>query len=60
LCEIGLAAGFSDQSHFSKVFKRHTGMTPGSFRARLPGRRRTGYLRPIQDTARRACLGRGE
>jgi AraC family transcriptional regulator len=49
LCEIGLAAGFSDQSHFSKVFKNQTGMTPGCFRATLPGRRRPNYLRPIQD-----------
>lgn len=49
LCEIGLAAGFSDQSHFSKVFKNQTGMTPGSFRSSLPGRRRSTYLRPIQD-----------
>jgi AraC family transcriptional regulator len=52
LCEIGLAAGFSDQSHFSKVFKHQTGMTPGSFRASLPGRRRPNYLRPIQDIRR--------
>ena len=58
LCEIALAAGFSDQSHFSKVFKRQTGMSPGSFRAHLPGRRRTRYLRPIQDITRRARLGR--
>jgi AraC family transcriptional regulator len=35
LCEIALAAGFSDQSHFSKVFKNQTGMTPGHFRASL-------------------------
>lgn len=35
LCEVGLAAGFSDQSHFSKVFKQQTGMTPGQFRANL-------------------------
>jgi AraC family transcriptional regulator len=55
LCEIGLAAGFSDQSHFSRVFKNQTGMTPGSFRAHLPGRRRPAYLRPIQDIAVRAC-----
>jgi AraC family transcriptional regulator len=53
LCEIGLAAGFSDQSHFSKVFKNQTGMTPGFFRATLPGRRRPNYLRPIQDIGRR-------
>jgi AraC family transcriptional regulator len=49
LCEIALAAGFSDQSHFSKVFKNQTGLTPGNFRACLPGRRRPRYLRPIQD-----------
>jgi AraC family transcriptional regulator len=49
LCEIALAAGFSDQSHFSKVFKHQTGLTPGDFRACLPGRRRPAYLRPIQD-----------
>jgi AraC family transcriptional regulator len=32
LVEIALAAGFSDQSHFSKAFKRHTGLTPTEFR----------------------------
>ena len=49
LGEIALAAGFADQSHFSKVFRMQTGMTPGCFRASLPGRRRPHYLRPIQD-----------
>jgi AraC family transcriptional regulator len=53
LCEIGLAAGFADQSHFSKVFRLQTGMTPGCFRASLPGRRRPNYLRPIQDIRRK-------
>lgn len=33
LAEIALAAGFSDQSHFSKTFKRLTGLTPARFRA---------------------------
>ena len=33
LAEIALAAGFCDQSHFSRDFKRHTGMTPAEFRA---------------------------
>ena len=32
LVEIALAAGFSDQSHFSRTFKRHTGMLPTEFR----------------------------
>jgi AraC family transcriptional regulator len=58
LCEIGLAAGFSDQSHFSKVFKNQTGMTPGDFRANLPGRRPPPYLRPTQDMSVRSCSRR--
>ena len=33
LSEIALRAGFSSQSHFSTVFKRHTGMTPVEYRA---------------------------
>lgn len=33
LAAIGSAAGFSDQSHFSRTFKRHTGLTPAEFRA---------------------------
>jgi AraC family transcriptional regulator len=33
LAEIALAAGFSDQSHFTRTFKRHVGVTPSEFRA---------------------------
>jgi AraC family transcriptional regulator len=33
LVEIALAAGFSDQSHFSKTFKHFTGVSPARFRA---------------------------
>jgi AraC family transcriptional regulator len=32
LSEIAYAAGFSDQAHFSRVFRQHTGLTPGSYR----------------------------
>jgi AraC family transcriptional regulator len=32
LAEIALTAGFSDQSHFSNLFRRHTGLSPFQFR----------------------------
>jgi AraC family transcriptional regulator len=32
LATVALAAGFSDQSHFTRVFKSITGITPGAFR----------------------------
>jgi AraC family transcriptional regulator len=33
LSAIATSSGFSDQSHFTRVFKHCTGMTPGAFRA---------------------------
>lgn len=33
LAEIALAAGFSNQSHFTRIFKQVTGMTPVQYRA---------------------------
>ena len=33
LSEVALAAGFCDQSHFSRAFKRHTGFSPAEYRA---------------------------
>jgi len=33
IAEIGLRAGFFDQSHFSRVFRGHTGLSPAAFRA---------------------------
>jgi AraC family transcriptional regulator len=37
IAEIALQAGFSDQSHFSKLFKRQTSMTPRQYRSRNYG-----------------------
>jgi AraC family transcriptional regulator len=35
LAEVALAAGFADQSHFTRVFKNFTGITPGVYRHML-------------------------
>lgn len=32
LAETAIDCGFFDQSHFTRVFKRHTGLTPGQYR----------------------------
>jgi len=33
LAEIAVEAGFADQSHFTRLFKRYLGTTPGQYRA---------------------------
>jgi len=33
LSSIALRLGFADQAHFQRIFKAHTGVTPGRFRA---------------------------
>jgi AraC family transcriptional regulator len=33
IIKIALSAGFYDQSHFSRTFKRHTGITPAAYRS---------------------------
>lgn len=35
LSEVSLQAGFGDQAHFTRAFKRITGITPGEYRATL-------------------------
>jgi AraC family transcriptional regulator len=35
LSEIAYESGFSDQSHFTRIFKRFVGLTPGAFRNSL-------------------------
>lgn len=34
-CDIALACGFFDQSHFARAFKKFTGLTPTEYRAAL-------------------------
>lgn len=41
IAEIALAAGFYDQSHFTAVFRRLTGVTPAVYRAGFPTARRS-------------------
>jgi AraC family transcriptional regulator len=36
LAQVSLSAGFSSQSHFTRLFRRHTGTTPKSYRERRP------------------------
>ena len=38
LIEIALNTGFSDQSHFTRIFKRFKGMTPAEYRAKFDAR----------------------
>lgn len=35
LARIALAAGFTDQSHFTRCVRQRTGLTPAAFRNRL-------------------------
>jgi AraC family transcriptional regulator len=35
LAEIALATGFADQSHFTRTFRKVTGLSPGTFRAAM-------------------------
>jgi AraC family transcriptional regulator len=36
LAQVAAEAGFADQSHLTRTFKRFTGMTPGRYRTLLP------------------------
>lgn len=38
LTEIAFLTGFSDQSHFTRIFKKHTGENPSFYRKTLPKR----------------------
>jgi AraC-like DNA-binding protein len=32
LADVALQTGFADQSHFTRIFKRHVGLTPAAYR----------------------------
>jgi len=36
LTEIAYLTGFSDQSHFTRIFKKHTGVSPSEYRKKIP------------------------
>ena len=38
LATVAVEAGFCDQSHFNRTFKRLTGMAPGQYRSRITRR----------------------
>jgi AraC family transcriptional regulator len=40
IADAAFAAGFADQSHCSRVFRRHTGMSPAQYRERAAAARR--------------------
>jgi len=35
VAEVGYACGFADQAHFTRAFKRHTGITPSRYKAQF-------------------------
>ena len=35
LTEIAYLTGFSDQSHFTRIFKKHTGQNPSVYRKKM-------------------------
>ena len=60
LAEIALECGFSDQSHFTRVFSRIAGTSPGTWqRLRLSRRVAAGRFSPRQESAG-ACAGMAE
>ncbi len=36
LTQVAYLTGFSDQSHFTRIFKKHTGENPSEYRKNLP------------------------
>lgn len=56
LADVALDVGFSDQTHFSRVFKRVTGTTPGAFRRQSCSTARSSSSRETRGAATTAPL----
>jgi len=41
LTEIAYLTGFSDQSHFTRIFKKHTGSNPSAYRKKIKSKMNT-------------------
>jgi two-component system response regulator YesN len=37
ISEVGNICGYTDQNYFSKVFKKHSGMTPSDYQKQMRG-----------------------
>ena len=49
LASLALAAGFADQSHLTRAFKCHSGLTPQAYRRAAIGRLPPGSALPSTD-----------
>ncbi len=50
LLDIALVAGFFDQSHFTKAFRKHFGVSPYAYRKRVHGSLQASEVQFIQET----------
>jgi AraC family transcriptional regulator len=46
LATVAIRAGFADQSHFTRLFKRHVGITPARYRAEAQRDERGAFQTP--------------
>ena len=48
LVQVAVTAGFSSQAHFTTIFRKAVGMTPGRYRQRLVGQEVDRTLKPLK------------
>jgi len=59
LAEVADGCGFSDQSHFTREFRRHFGRTPRDYREHYGGGEAIAAPIPNPDAAEQESIGRG-